>query len=82
MLSQCPVPSITKNIFSYLMALGQQPLIALQIQIFHYILKYILKSTETFFISKLLILMPKNTNKTKQTEKKINRTTDSLIEKY
>ena len=78
MLSQCPVPSITKNIFSYLMALGQQPLTALQIQIFHYVLKY----TETFFISKLLILMPKNTNKTKQTEKKINRTTDSLIEKY
>ena len=35
MLSQCLVPSITKKVDSYLFVLGQQPLIALQIQTFH-----------------------------------------------
>ena len=38
MLSQCLVPSITKNINSYSLALGQQPLLARQIQKFS--LKY------------------------------------------
>ena len=35
MLSQCLVPSITKKVISYLLVLGQQPLIALQIEYFH-----------------------------------------------
>ena len=36
MLRQCLVPSITKKVNSYSLVLGQQPLIALQIQNFHY----------------------------------------------
>ena len=38
MLSQCFVPSITEKAISYSLVLGQQPLAALQIQIF--LLKY------------------------------------------
>ena len=46
MLSQCLVPSITKKVISYTLVLGQQPLIALKMQNYHYISKLI----ETFFI--------------------------------
>ena len=35
MLSQCLVVSITKKVSSHSLVLGQQPLIALQIQNFH-----------------------------------------------
>ena len=35
MLSQCLVQSMTKKIIYYLLVLGQQPLIVLQIQNFH-----------------------------------------------
>ena len=51
MLSQCLVPSITKKVISYLLVLGQQPLITFQIQNFKYVFQYILlRSLETFLI--------------------------------
>ena len=77
MLSQCLVPSITKKVISYSLVLGQQPLIALQIQIFFEVFQYILKSTETFLTQRYFYNNPKNTNKTKKTGTNCNLTVDS-----
>ena len=55
MLSQCLVPSITKKVHSYLFVLGQQPLIALQIQTFHESIPMYLKINKNVFNSKLFL---------------------------
>ena len=78
MLSQCLVPSITKKVISYLLVLGQQSLIALQI--FIKLFQYILKSLKTFLIQSYLYSITKNTNKTKKTWTNFDLTTDFLIE--
>ena len=86
MLSQCQVPSLTKSVISYLLVLGQQPLIALQIKIFIKVFQYILKSLQTVLIRNYFdsntTVIPKNTNKTKKAKANFDLTTDSLIEKY
>ena len=51
--NQCLVPSITKNISSYSLGLGQQPLIALPIQNFHESISINHKIIGNFFNSKL-----------------------------
>ena len=50
MLNQYLVSSITKKVNSYLLVLGQQPLIALQIQNFHQSTSMYPKIKETFLI--------------------------------
>ena len=47
-LRQYLVMSITKKVISYLLVLGQQTLIALEMQIFIKVFQFILKSLETF----------------------------------
>ena len=57
---------------------GQEPLITLQIQNVH----YILKALETVKFKTIAIVMAKNTNQTKKTRASFDLTTDSLIENY
>ena len=67
MLSQSLVPSITKKVNSYSLVLGQQPFIALQIQIFIKVFQCILKSIKTFLIQNYFYsIAKKHTNKTKK----------------
>ena len=77
MLSQYLVSSITKKVVSYLLVLGQQPLIAFQTQIFIKIFQYSLKSIEAFLIPHYFMVIPKYTNKTKKNGTDFDLTTDS-----
>ena len=55
MLSQCLVPSITKKVISYSLVLGQQPLIALQIEYFHLGISMYPKTNKKDFNSKAFL---------------------------
>ena len=75
MLSQSLVPSITKKVNSYSLVLGQQPFIALQIQIFIKVFQCILKSIKTFLIISTVI--PKILIRQKKNGTNFDLTTDS-----
>ena len=60
MLSQCLLVSINEKVISYSLFLGQQTLIALQIQNFDQSIWIYLQTNSNFFDSKLSIIMPKN----------------------
>ena len=82
MLSQCRVLSITKKVISYLLVLGQQPLMALQIQDLSIkCFNYTSKSPETLLTQTIFVVMSRNTNKVEKTGTNFDLTTDSSIEK-
>ena len=55
MLSQCLVPSITKEVISYSLVVVQQALIALQIQNVHESISIYLKINRNFFNSEIFL---------------------------
>ena len=64
MLSQCLVPSITRNVISFSLVLGQQTY-----KTFIKVFQYILKSIETVLIQNYFFNNTKKSNKTKKTGK-------------
>ena len=75
----CLVPSITKEICSYSLGLGQQPLIALRIQNFHESISINHKIIGNFFNSKLFLQYCQKLQIRQKIRTNFNLTTDPVI---